>query len=159
MVTFQVRPKRCFQGIFLLRWFNGAFQSCSSKNIEKPIENQHFSKGGSGAWQKNVPKKCDVAPKKHSKTNGKTWFFAYRCTQEKLHIEMDIFAKIFKFFNFGRMSSAAPSAPAGFRLRVFVVAFLSMFPWGLTGIATYKGPDAQTGPQRCVQFILCTPMR
>ena len=55
-------------------------------------------------------------------------------------LKWTFFAKIFKFFNFGRMSSAAPSAPAGFRLRVLVVGFLSMFPWGLTGIATYKGP-------------------
>ena len=54
--TFQVRPKRCFQGIFLLRWFDGAFQSCSSKTLKKQWKINIFRRVVAVPGRKMYPK-------------------------------------------------------------------------------------------------------
>ena len=145
-MTFQVRPKRCFQGIFLLRWFDGAFQSCSSKTLKKQWKINIFRRVVAVPGRKMSPKNVTSPPKNIQKPMKKHDFLPIGVHKKNWTLKWTFFAKIFKFFNFGRMSSAAPSAPAGFRLRVLVVCSLHV-SMRVDGHCHLQGPPTQiSGP-------------
>ena len=96
--------------------------------------------------RKMSPKNVTSPPKIIQKPMKKHDFLPIGVHKKNWTLKWTFFAKIFKFFNFGRMSSAAPSAPAGFRLRVLVVCSLHV-SMRVDGHCHLQGPPTQiSGP-------------